>query len=475
AFTEIFNISHPTNWTLHIDLDDGLEYQYKIRAWDQVGLSSPFTNIVSFVLTDITPPAVPTNFSVKPVLDGDELILNWDRNFDDSVNYEIYWTESLTRAWQKLINISHPTNSTIWSDFVLVNGSTHYFKIRAWDEVPLASAFTLPVSVVHRDYIEPDTPTNLIAIAQSEHIIDLSWSASLATDVEGYRLYINHTGADSSGPYKFLAETDKLTLDHEVGNLLENVAYYFVVSAFDEANNPSPLSIWAKATTIAIPPAIPVLDELPDYTNKTKLDVTGTAELNTTVLVINNNLEAGNVSTDAEGIFRIEIDLEENANVINAHAVDFAKLASNDSESQVVILDTALPTADAGPDINVSLGGAIIFNASGSSDNYEIGNYSWGFEYFEGEYVSVYGREKAYIFDSPGIYEVTLKVTDLAGNWAIDVLNVNVIQVVRPIVEHTIPSPNEQNLPITETVTITFNTTMNTTTVENALSISPAK
>jgi hypothetical protein len=356
-----------------------------------------------------------------------------------------------------------------------VNGSTHYFKIRAWDEVPLASLFTLPVSVVHRDYIEPDTPTNLIAIARSEHIIDLSWSSSIATDVEGYRLYINQTGADSLGPYEFLAETDKLTIDYEVGNLLENVAYYFVVLAFDEANNPSRVSIWAKATTLAIVPSIPVLDELPEYTNMTNLDVTGTAEPNTTVVVINNNLEAGNASIDADGKFRIEIDLDENANVINAHAVDSAKLASNDSESQVVILDTVVPIVDAGPDINVSLGEATIFNASGSSDNYEIVNYSWDFEYLGGENVSLYGKEKEYIFDSPGIYEVTLKVTDLAGNWAVDVLSVNVIQVIRPIVEATIPSPDEQNIPITETVTITFNTTMNTTTVANALSISPSK
>jgi len=473
--TYLRNVSHPKNWTLHVDLEDGLVYQYRIRAWDQVGLSSGLSDLVKFNLTDIIPPAIPVNLSVTPVNNGDAFSITWDQNSDDTLIYELYCSESSMGPWLMLVNISHPTNFTTWSNIILTNGTIYYFKIRAWDEVPLASAFSLPETALHRDYIPPTAPLSLDALAISETIINLTWTSSTSTDVAGYRIYINQTGMGTGGPYKSIGEVDSQTLKYMTTGLFENVLYHFVVVAFDEASNPSIYSPEASATTLAVPPLPPNMDMLPEYTNNSFLEVTGTAEAGISVLLYNNN-EANHIangSTDLHGNFSIDLELEENANIIKARTRDQALLLSDFSDPQVVILDTVLPTPKAGNDIDIKTGDTVILNASGSSDNFKIVNYTWSFEYSEGEYETLFGVTADFKFEESGIYDVTLKVTDIAGNWATDTMLVNVTELEKPRVLETTPTQNEQNVPVTTDVTIKFSMSMDKSSVENALSISP--
>ena len=91
--------------------------------------------------------------------------------------------------------------------------------------------------------------------------------------------------------------------------------------------------------------------------------------------------------------------------------VDSARAAG----SATVLSDTTKPTANAGPDQNVSVGEKVRFNASLSVDTGgSIANYTWSFIY-DGKDTKRYGAEPSFTFEKAGEYNVTLTVTDGAG------------------------------------------------------------
>ncbi len=96
----------------------------------------------------------------------------------------------------------------------------------------------------------------------------------------------------------------------------------------------------------------------------------------------------------------------------------------------VTVVDETDPIADAGSDRTVIEDTEITFDASNSSDNVEIVNYTWviqGNEYF--------GEEIEYIFTDPGDYMVTLNVSDTAGNWDTDAVAVEVKDTTPPVTD----------------------------------------
>ncbi|WP_455393240.1 NosD domain-containing protein [[Eubacterium] cellulosolvens] len=474
SFIQIANVTHPQNWTLHLDLNDGEVYLYTIRAWDLVGLPSLYADPVLFNLTDITPPAIPLNLTAKPKTGGDELEISWDQNIDDTVNYELWWAESLIGPWNKLNNISHPTNFTTFSEPILVNGSTYYFKICAWDEVPLSSGYSAPASVVHIDYIAPSAPTGLMAVAESISNITITWSAPADVDVQGYQVFINQSGVGSGGPYNLQDEVDALS--YQFIELMENTTYYFVIRAFDEAEHKSAFSGEAKNTTFGEPPGKPTLDILPKYTNEPKINITGTADKFVTVLVFNNGQAAGAGSADANGTFNIQITLAEDFNMIKSRARDQARVEGPLSEVQNITLDTQKPTTEAGDDLNIFSGQTVKFDASASTDNYGIVNYTWSFEDFQGEPVELYEVEAEYRFDYSGYFKVTLTVTDVAGNIGTDTLWVDVttLPIEQPEITTTVPENNTVDVPVDIGVVITFSLPMDVDSVEDVLKVLPA-
>ncbi len=249
AWEVLDNISHPQTWIWDLDLPDETWYYYKIRAWSSIGLSSGLSPPVSYYLTDITPPATPTGLKCNSVPKKDVINISWNLNTDDTVKYDIYWLDPESDEWTQLGNISHPTRWTLWSHDELVNGTTYKFKIKAWDNVALFSPFSSPVSVVHYDLKAPSVPKNLKAVTISKNQINLSWTASLDSDVVGYDIYMNKTGFGSGGPFVPMYEVTNSS--YEVTGLVENTTYYFMVIAYDEANNTSPFSNEAWNTTFA--------------------------------------------------------------------------------------------------------------------------------------------------------------------------------------------------------------------------------
>ncbi|MDG6226260.1 MAG: PKD domain-containing protein, partial [Candidatus Thermoplasmatota archaeon] len=72
----------------------------------------------------------------------------------------------------------------------------------------------------------------------------------------------------------------------------------------------------------------------------------------------------------------------------------------------------------------------VSFNGSGSNDNVGIINFTWSF--IDVLQITLYGSQAKYQFNNPGIFIVTLNVTDAAGNWATATMTVTVRDITSP-------------------------------------------
>ncbi|KQR94642.1 endonuclease I [Chryseobacterium sp. Leaf180] len=76
------------------------------------------------------------------------------------------------------------------------------------------------------DNIAPDAPTSLVSTQQGAYFVNLQWSASISSDVLGYRIYVNGSTTPSA-----VTKNNSVTIDH----LLPGTNYTFAVKAFDKA------------------------------------------------------------------------------------------------------------------------------------------------------------------------------------------------------------------------------------------------
>ena len=97
---------------------------------------------------------------------------------------------------------------------------------------------------------------------------------------------------------------------------------------------------------------------------------------------------------------------------INITAIDSAG-NSRSAESGLFTVDTEPPVAigKAVPDVPMSPGTEVAFNATGSHDNLGITNYTWSFN-DSGIGILLYGRLAKYTFENLGLYNIRLTVSD---------------------------------------------------------------
>ena len=98
---------------------------------------------------------------------------------------------------------------------------------------------------------------------------------------------------------------------------------------------------------------------------------------------------------------------------------------------KIIRWDAVAPVANAGADIVIDQHERAHFNGTASTDNFMVANYEWTIRENDVN-VTLNGPEPYHKFNHAGTYEVSVNVTDLAGNWALDGANITVRDVDKP-------------------------------------------
>ncbi|MCK5561245.1 MAG: Ig-like domain-containing protein, partial [Thermoplasmata archaeon] len=148
---------HPTIDFIDSNLTDGVRYYYKLQAWDAIGSSSGFSDVVSNIPIDEVAPAVPRNFTATAI-SIDTINLSWSPCSDpDLVGYEIYRSTAYDGSYKK-IN-PNLVNSTTFQDLGRGSNTTYFYKIKAYDEVPNYSNFSVIISNTTLPILDLTHPT----------------------------------------------------------------------------------------------------------------------------------------------------------------------------------------------------------------------------------------------------------------------------------------------------------------------------
>ena len=330
-----------------------ITYDYDLEVWASIdavwtearpdlGMVAPRTEV--FEASDIRAPATPANLAATDVSAEDAILVSWDANTDDTVDYSLFWNASGT--WTLLENVSVPGTSLRVVDG-LVNGTTYWFAASAWDEVPLQSPWAAAVSILHVDGLAPAAPTGLRALSVNGTNLTLAWDGVADLDLVGYRVYMNQSGAGENGPWQLVTPAGGMTgTELWVQGLLSETVYHFAVTAIDEVPNESPLSVVLRVQTLDItPPGAPTLDTLAEYTNQATFTVEGIAEPGSTVTVFVGGTPSGSAKAGFDGRFAAQLTLTEGPNVITAWATDASGNTGPLSASVSTILDRVAPAA----------------------------------------------------------------------------------------------------------------------------------
>jgi hypothetical protein len=128
------------------------------------------------------------------------------------------------------------------------------------------------------------------------------------------------------------------------------------------------------------------------------------------------------------------------------YAVDASGNSNTTLWKQVPIIDDDAPVADAGDFTEVLVGEPSRLDGTGSTDNIGISSYSWTIHAY-GEEIMLSGGTPTFTLTDPGDYNITLVVTDAAGNSDTDYLWVRALGSDPPPVDPPM-SQSTQPLPI---------------------------
>jgi len=199
---------------------------------------------------------------------------------------------------------------------------------------------------------------------------------------------VTHTYA-SVGTY-----TVTLTVTDDAGN-----ADTATVTVDVSADSPPSAALSASPTTVALEESVTFDasdssddDGIVEY----RWDVDGDGSIDATTTTATTSH-----AFDATGIYDATVTV-----------VDEAGNADSASVS-VTVEDQTAPSADVVANAtSVETGEAVAFDGSGSTDNVGVASYEWAF----GDGTTETGEESSHSFSAEGTYEVTLTVTDAAGN-----------------------------------------------------------
>jgi fibronectin type 3 domain-containing protein len=394
---------------------DGARYYYRVKAMAYSGTLSPYSPEISAVAIDTTPPGRPSYVYANA---GDNFIdvSWWAGSSYDVKEYRVHYGTQTG---------SYETYVTATSTSVRLSGlqscTAYYISVQAVDFSGLLSPYSTEASAVSSLPGAPAAPEGLSGEG-ADNAAMLTWSQNPECDIKEYRVYRSQT---SGSNHVYVGKTAGTT--YQDGNLLSETAYYYLVRAVDNSGSIGEASAEIEVVTSdTTPPIQPVLDpSLSLFSATPAFTLRGTKEENSSIL-INGEIV---VSLDASATWEVQVTLAQTENDFAITSMDQAgnecepvnvmvawdtepPFISSPSPEDGYVTNVSLETVEitladthSGVDIDASLSGATITDASGIN----VAG-SW----------SASGPEQiTFTADTPmgeGVYTITLHPIDNMGN-----------------------------------------------------------
>jgi len=309
------------------DIDDN-----KDRDGVEAGLPD-----LTLTLRDITPPMVPINLTLDAPPGGSSLILSWETNTDDTEVYTVQRKRGAEGAWSFLINLTK--DDTTFNDQGLENEVAYSYRLMAWDNVPHPSSWSELVTGTPRDLIPPSRLEGLAVYAPPEGgVLEVNWDEA-TDDAAAYVLY-----RDAGTGFQAVNEFPRGTLRYVDMDVVNDKTYLYKVSAKDSTGNEGPHSVAVLGMPLDVtPPALPVVERLPDLTNMSEHQVSGTAEPHATVVAMVNQEDLGRYEVDEDGSFAGTLELDNGINRVSFKCFDTSLNPSGATEAMLVQVDLNSP------------------------------------------------------------------------------------------------------------------------------------
>jgi parallel beta-helix repeat protein len=219
----------------------------------------------------------------------------------------------------------------------------------------------------------------------------------------GGNYWSGYTDVDNnSGPYQNITGSDGIW-DHAYHiDPYGNIDHYPFVSPY-ETQPPTMTILSPENKTYAMSTGIPLTFTVDESTGWIGYSLDGQANV-----TITGNATLPALSEGPHYVFVYANDTVGNMGKITAYFT----------------VDTVPPTAHAGSDQAVNEDVPITLDGSASTDNVDVTSYTWTF--IDGTVKTLTGEKPVYTFKDPGVYTITLNVTDAAGNWATDTIVITV-------------------------------------------------
>lgn len=323
----------------------------------------------------------------------------------------------------------------------------YLIPISSWDRYPLKSPYFEAGNRSWSDVIPPARITDLVVSGTNASSVTLTW---IAPGDDGYSGFassydIRHstneiTNATWDSDLKF----DSNLIPGPPGSmelivvtgLQESQHYYFAVKTSDEVPNWADLSNIASGQTTDVSP--PIVEEL--IISPRPQEVLG--QVNITARIVDNTevaIQRINISSPSyRSVNTTMIRLSDDWFFINSsydelgvyHLIIWVCDSSSNCNSladMFEMVDLVPPNALAGGNIAIEVGESFLLDASDSTDNYGIMNYTWRIRVHEDD-LQLFGQVLHHTFYECGTFNVTLVVTDWAGNQGQDWILVTVTE-----------------------------------------------
>jgi fibronectin type 3 domain-containing protein len=257
TYTEILNNISRKHSFLDTGLTDGIQYFYKVAAFDEMPNLSPYTTPVSGTPADTKLPDTPVNLTANNTGTGDSLLLAWEAAAAADVDgYALYSSDSEGGTYAKVTEVNAATLE--YNHTGLTEDQTYWYKVATLDEVPNESDHSLPASGIPHDIMAPGAPTGVGVLDTGwGGRLEVYWNANPEDDVSAYKVF---RAVKSGGPYVEVAEAGAEDASFHDTGLTDGETYYYTVTAVDDAEPPneSPASMVADGSpTDFLAPAAP--------------------------------------------------------------------------------------------------------------------------------------------------------------------------------------------------------------------------